>query len=233
MMRPAAGSLAIILAACSDFTTTEGGIAQVVVATPVPAELEVGGSVTLRGAALDENGDTLDVPIFWRALDTTLSVDSVAGRITGITAGQTGRVVARAVDLYSNVITFSILNQVDTVLRVSDSSVTVAAAETASPELVARVEAGDPRVPVQGRRLTYEVVQPVFASLGDRTVEFAGGVLAISPKSSGQGTPEQPVTLRRRSGRSQPDTAIVDVNVYRPDGTIVAGSGFRFYVLFH
>ena len=233
MTRLAAGFLAILLAACSDFTTTEGGIARLDVATPIPAELEVGGAITLRAAALDENGDTLDIPIYWRGLDTTLIVDSVEGRVIGRTAGETGRVVARAIDLYSNVITFSILRQVDTVIRVSDSSVTVALGETASPELVARVEAGDPRAPVQGRRLTYEVIQPVFGSLDDRTVEFAGGVLAISPRSSAQGTPEQPVTLRRRSGRTQPDTAVVDVNVYRPDGTIVAGSGFRFYVLFN
>ena len=233
MTRLAAGTLAILLAACSDFTTTEGGIARLDVAAPVPAELEVGGSVTLRAAAIDENGDTLEIPIYWRSLDTTLIVDSVAGLVIGRTAGQTGRVVARAIDLYSNVITFSILRPADTVVRVSDSSVTVAAGVTASPELVARVDGGDPLAPVQGRRVTYEVVQPIFASLDDRTVEFAGGLLAISPRSSAQGTPEQPVTLRRRTGRTQPDTAVVDVHVYRPDGTLVAGSGFRFYVLFN
>jgi hypothetical protein len=233
MTRLTAGSLALMLAACSDFTTTDGGIAQIIVATPVPAELEVEQSVTMRAAAIDENGDTLDIPIYWRALDTTLIVDSVAGLVTGRTAGQTGRVVARAVDLYSNVITFSILRQADSVIRVSDSSVTVAAGTAESPELVGRVEAGDPPEPVQGRRMTYEVVQPVFSSPEDRTVEFAGGLLAISPRSGAQGTPEQPVTLHRRAGRTQPDTAIVEVAVYRPDGSTVAGSGFRFYVLFN
>lgn len=231
-MKLVPASLAAALLGCSDFTTTEAGVARLDVLAPVPAEVEVAQSVVLRAVALGAEGDTLDIPIYWRALDTTLAVDSVAGRVTGLTAGQTGRVVARAADLYSAIITFSVLNGADTLVRVADSSLTVAAGETASAELAVRVEAGDPPMPVQGRRITFELVHPAFPTAEDRSVEFAGGLLAIAPRSSALGTPEQPVTLRRRSGRAQPDTAIVQVSVYRPDGTSLPGSGLRFYILF-
>ena len=224
--------VAAALAACSDFTTTDGGIARLDVYAPIPAEVEVGQTIQLRAVARDENGDSLDIPVFWRALDTTIAVDSTLGRITGLTAGLSGRVVARAVDLYSNVISFDVLRLADTLIRASDSAVTVASSDSASPELVVRVEGGEPPAPIQGRRLTYQVIAPVFASPDDRTVEFSGGTLAISPRSSALGTPDQPVTLRRRSDRQQPDTAVVQVSVYRPDGTVLPGSGLRFYVLF-
>jgi hypothetical protein len=224
--------LVAVLIGCSDFTTTEGGIARLDVLVPVPAEVEVAQTIQLRGVARDENGDTLDVPVYWRALDTTISVDSVQGLLTGRTAGSTGRVVARAVDLYSSPITFSVLRRADTLIALSDSTLVVASGVVASPELKVQVAVGDSLDPVQGRRITFEVISPVFATLDDRTVEFAGGKLTTTQQSGSTGEPSQSVTLNRRAGRTQPDTAIVQVSVYRPDGGTVPGSGLRFYVLF-
>lgn len=219
------------LAACSDFTTTAGGVARLDVEIPVPTEVEVDQTISLKATPRDENGDPIDVPVFWRGLDTTLTVDSVTGDITGRTAGRNGRVVARAVDLYSNEITFAVLARADLLTREADSAITVAAGATTSEELTVRLTVGDPPVAVSGRRVTFEVVAPTFPTAADRTVEFDGGVLVLSRTTGVTGSPLA-VTLRRRSGTVQPDTAIVKVSVYRPGGSTVPGSGLLFYVLF-
>ena len=179
-MRRALLSLAAVLAACSDFTTTDAGVAQIVVFAPVPPEVEVAGSVTVRAVALDADGDTLDIPIYWRALDTTIAVDSVQGLLTGLSAGKTGKVVARALDLYSAVATFTVIPQADTLIVVGDSVVTVVPDTNISPPITVRVEAGEPPAAVDKRRVTFELISPVFATLEDRTVEFSNRQLAQS-----------------------------------------------------
>ena len=111
-MRPRAAGVLALLAACSKLSTTEGGIGSVEIALPSPAEVEVGGTLQLTAIARGTDGETLDVPIYWRALDTTIAVDSVGGRADQASmAALTGRVVARAVDLYSAIATFTVLNR--------------------------------------------------------------------------------------------------------------------------
>lgn len=231
-MRLAAAGLALVLAGCSRLATTPGGVASVVIKVPQPAEVETNGSIQLTGVAQDANGDVMDVPIYWRALDTTITVDSLTGVMSGVLPGTTGRVVARAVDLYSAIATFTVLEQTDTLIQVADSVQDVPAANPASPALAVQVEGGDPLVAVSGRRITFEVVSPVFDKPEDRTVEFAGGHLAISPTTGTLGTPSPDVVLQRRAGFAAPDTAIVRVTIYRPGGGTVPGSGMRFLVHF-
>jgi len=230
-MRSRAGLL-LALAACSNLSTTEGGVASVTVEAPSPAEVEVDGTVQLRAIARGADGEELDIPIYWRVLDTTIAVDSVEGLLTGITPGKTGRVVARAVDLYSREVSFSVVPQADTLIVVGDSVVTVEPGEDESPSLQVRVEAGDPPLAVSGRRVTFEVVSPVFATLEDRTVEFSNGQLSRNLTTTSTGQPSPPATLLRRVGKTAPDTAVVRVSVYRPGGGIVPGSGQHFLVLF-
>jgi hypothetical protein len=174
----------------------------------------------------------LDVPVYWRALDTTLAVDSAGGVLTGLNGGTTGRIVARAVDLYSAIATFNVLNAADTLIRVGDSVITVPTNETASPPLAVQVEGGDPRAPVDKRRVTFEVISPVFAAFGDRTIEFPNGQLAQNFTTTTSGSPSPAATLVRRSGITAPDTAVVRVSIFRPDGSMVPGSGQLFLVLF-
>jgi len=231
MRRPAAGCLAL-LAACSNLATTDGGVSSVEILIPSPAEVEAGGSIQLVGVARGPDGEPLDVPLYWRALDTTIAVDSLSGRLSGLVGGKTGRVVARAVDLYSAIVTFTVLFPADTLIRVGDSVLTVAAGTTASPPLSVRVEGGQPPAPVDRRRVTFEVIAPVFADPADRTVEFAGGLLATSIATTSTGVPSPQATLNRREGFAAPDTAVVRVSVYRPGGGIVPGSGQLFLVLF-
>ena len=231
-MRSGAAGLFLILAACSNLSTTEGGVASITIEVPSPAEVEVDGPLQLRAIARGGDGEELTVPIYWRALDTTIAVDSVEGILTGIDGGTTGRVVARAVDLYSAIATFAVVSQADTLIRLIDSTVTVDPGSTESPGLEVRVEAGDPPAPVDKRRVTFEVISPVFASPADRTVEFANGQLAQNLQTTTTGSPSPAATLRRREGRTAPDTAIVRVSVYRPGGGTVPGSGQHFLVLF-
>ncbi len=231
MRSSAAGCLAL-LAACSNLATTDGGVASVEIVIPSPADVVTGGTIQLVGGARGADGEALEVPIYWRALDTTIAVDSVAGLLSGLEGGTVGRVVARAVDLYSAIATFTVLKVADTLIRVGDSAVTVPAATTASPVLPVRVEGGDPLVVVDKRRVTFELISPAFATRDDRTVEFEGGLLATSVVTSTNGAPSPAVTLNRRQGRTAPDTAVVMVSVYRPGGGTVPGSGQLFLVLF-
>ena len=231
MSARAAGFL-LALAACSSLTTTEGGVASITIEVPSPAEVEVEGTIQLRATARGGDGEVLDIPIYWRALDTTIAVDSVAGVLTGLSAGKTGKVVARAVDLYSAVATFTVIPPADTLLVIGDSVVTVAPTEAVSPPLTVRVDAGDPPAPVDKRRVTFEVISPVFANLEDRTVEFSNHQLSQSIATTTSGQPSPSAALHRREGKTAPDTAIVRVSVYRPGGGTVPGSGQHFLVLF-
>ena len=231
-MRRRAAGLTLILAACSNLSTTEGGVASIAIEIPTPAEVEVDGTLQLRAIARGADGEALDIPIYWRALDTTIAVDSVEGILTGVTVGKTGQVVARAVDHYSAKATFTVVPNADTLIVVGDSVVTVEPAVDVSPSLDVRVEAGDPPVAVSGRRVTFELIAPVFATPEDRTVEFPNGQLAQNFVTTTTGLPSPAATLRRREGKTAPDTAVVRVSVYRPGGGAVPGSGQHFLVLF-
>jgi hypothetical protein len=231
-MRSRAAGLLWLLAACSNLSTTEGGIASLEIAVPSPAEVEVGQSLQLTAVARGADGEILEVPVFWRALDTTIAVDSLEGILSGLDGGMTGRVVARAVDLYSATVTFTVLNQADTLIRVGDSTITVVSGQNASPAMTVRVEGGDPRAPVDKRRVTFEVVYPVFASPADRTIEFPNGQLAQSFETATTGVPSPPPTLVRRAGQTPPDTVLVRVSIFRPGGGTVPGSGQNFLLLF-
>jgi hypothetical protein len=231
-MRPRAAGLLWLLAACSNLSTTEGGIASVEIAVPSPAEVEAGQSLQLTAVARGTDGEVLDVPVYWRALDTTIAVDSVEGILTGIDGGLSGRVIARAVDLYSRDVAFNVLHHADTLILVGDSTITVPSGQTASPPMSVRVEGGDPRAPVDKRRVTFEVVYPVFASPAERTIEFPNGQLAQNFVTATTGTPSPPATLVRRTGQTAPDTVLVRVSIFRPGGGTVPGSGQHFLLLF-
>ena len=231
-MKPRAAGFLCLLAACSNFSTTEGGIASLEIAVPTPAEVETGGTVHLTAVARGPDGDVLDIPIYWRALDTTIAVDSIEGTLRGIEGGKTGKVVARALDLYSAAVTFTVLNPADTLIVVGDSTITVAAGEITSPAMNVRVEGGDPLAPTDKRRVTFEVISPVFADVADRTIEFPNRQLAQNLVTGTNGSPATGATLLRRTGQTAPDTAVVRVSIFRPGGGTVPGSGQHFLVLF-
>ncbi len=228
--------LAILLAGmlgCSGLTATDEGVATILLQIPAPAEVEVDQTITLRAAALGINGDTLSIPVFWIALDTTIVVDSVTGALTGRNAKATGAVVARAGGLYSSRITFTVLSRADTLVRLGPAISTVPAGDSLSQDLQARLDAfGPPPTPVLGRRLVYQVVEPVFGTSDERTVELTGGGLTQSVTTTAFGTPPVPIRARPVAGRPRPDSAIVTVNAWRPGGAPIPGSGHRFIIRF-
>jgi hypothetical protein len=223
---------ALTVAACADLTETEGGVGSLTLLLPSPAEIEVDQTIELAAVARSGSGDTLDTPVVWHGLDSTLTVDSATGLATGRFTG-TGRVVARAIDFYSNVVTFKVLARVDTVVRVSADTQTVAAADSLSRELSVRLDGGVPVAPVSGRRIIYDILAPVFTDTSARTVEFQSGGLRATPQTGTAGTPVPIPKLRRIAGRVAPDSAIVVIRAYRPaGGSAVPGSGQRFIVRF-
>jgi hypothetical protein len=232
-MRGGVVAAALLIAACSNIVPTEEGVVSLVLITPQPAEVEEGQTLPLHAVALGENSDTLTVPIVWRALDTTIAVDTSAGLLTGRTAGATGRVIARVGDLYSDQVTYSVLFRADTVIRVAPAADTVEAAESESQDLTVRLEAlsGVPG-PVTGRRVVYEVIEPAFPNPDDRTVEFQNGSLVQSVTTTSTGTPVPAVRLQRRAGATQPAAAVVEIGAWRPGGAPIPGSGQRFIIRF-
>jgi hypothetical protein len=230
-----------LAAACSSITETPGGVGSISMLTPYPPEVEVGQTIRLVAFALNGSGDTLSrsgdttsaTPIYFRALDTTIVVDSVLGLMTGRTGGTKGRVIARANDLYSKIDTFNVLIRADTVVQVAPDTQTVAAADTSSSELTVRLDGGTPSAPVSGRRVTYLLESPRFATADDRTVEFANSDTLITATTGSSGTPSPGVYLRKRAGNTAPDSAIVSVTAYRPGGKeTILGSGQRFVIRF-
>ncbi|HEX9754285.1 MAG TPA: hypothetical protein VGA42_01185 [Gemmatimonadales bacterium] len=227
------GWIAVLAAAaCSNITATDEGVTTLILFIPQPAEVEAGQTLQLHGAAVNVDGDTVAVPIIWRALDTTISVDSLEGLLTGVIAGESGWVIARTGTLFSDSVRFEVLPPVDSLVLVAPSLLTVAIGEDSSAELTARLDGGDPPAPVAGRRIVYSVIEPVFASFDARTVELSGAVLVRSTTTTSAGTTLPAIRLLRRSGIPSPDSAIVEVSAYRPGGTAVPGSGQRFVVRF-
>jgi len=223
--------LALAVAGCSNITANEEGVGELLLLLPSPAEVEAGQTIALKGVAVSPDGDTLNVPIYWRALDSTIAVDSVAAQLTGLIPGQTGRVVARSGSLYSPTATFSVLFPADTLYAVSPDTQTVGAGTPGSGALLVQFDAGDPPEPVVGRRVVYQVVEPVFASPEDRSVEFAGGRLVTSLVSGPTGSPAG-LSLLRVDGRTAPDSAIVTASAWHPGGAVIAGTPVRFIIRF-
>jgi hypothetical protein len=77
------------------------------------------------------------------------------------------------------------------------------------------------------------VVEPVFANVADRTVEFGPGALADTATTAANGEPDTPVTLARIPGIAPPDSAIVEIRATRyKDNQPVPGSGQRWIIRF-
>lgn len=216
--------LVIALAGCSDISGSKGGVVALEVQLPSPAAIEPNDTVTLTARALDANGDVVDgAEVRWATPDTGFTVDSVTGAAsTALTAG-TLRVQARTGSLVSALEVLEVHRRSDT-LRLTDStSLTVAASDSASGELVAAVQSLTPDTAgISNTRILFEVVDTAVAR---GKVHFAGNVLALRVTTGSDGKPSTPVTLRRGSGATAPLTVQVRVSAKRPSGAVVPGSG--------
>jgi hypothetical protein len=194
---------------------------------PTVDTLEVGETLQLSARALDRDGNTVSVPISWRAADATLIVDG-AGLVSAVSPGP-GRVQAFVSALSSPLVSFTIIARPDTLILVGDSIVTVAPTATASTPLVTRLESLSPAAPLASLPVVYTVTSP--PDVEPHSVELSGGVLVDTLLTGEDGTVQSAV-LSRVAGVPSPDTAIVEVRAFRIRGAPVPGSAQRFIVLF-
>ncbi|HEX6433883.1 MAG TPA: hypothetical protein VFZ87_06560, partial [Gemmatimonadales bacterium] len=129
--------------------------------------------------------------------------------------------------LGSSILTFTIVGRADTLI-VTDSVFTVPPLAN-SPALVTRLQSFSPAGPVANRPVVYAITSPPV--VGTPTVELPGSVQTDTLLTGTDGAVSS-VTLNRVLNVAQPDTAIVTVSAFRPDGSLVPGSGQRFIVLF-
>jgi len=216
----------LMVLGCSGLDEGEAGVVGLEITNPTTTEIEVGQSLALTARALDKNGETIAAEITWRAPDPTLTVDPATGVITGVSPGP-GRVQAFAGLLASSLLQFTVTPRVDT-LVVTDSVFTVAPGLN-SPPLVATLQTFSPPGNVANRPVVYAVTSPPV--VGAPAVELPGAV-QIDTLLTGTDGAVSSVTLNRVLTVAQPDTAIVEVRAFRPDGSLVPGSGQRFIVLF-
>jgi hypothetical protein len=223
----------IFVAGCSNLSETDSGAATLQVLSPVDPILEVGDTTRLLAQAMNNSGEDVSATIQWRAPDSTLTVDAT-GLVTADSVG-TGRVQARSESLISNFITFTIILRPDTLVLVGSSTIQVPVGQDSTPALVARLDSyhlGD-TLPASGGEIVYQIVDPVFPDTSLRTVELTGQVLIDTVSTGGGGTPITPVQVWRVTGRTSPDSAIVEIRATRFQGTeVVPGSGQRFIVRF-
>jgi hypothetical protein len=230
----AAVLLAALLGGCSSLSPNDAGVSSLEVRPPVCGGIELGTTVDLVARTFDQAGDSVDAPVWWRTPDpSVIEVDSATGRTTGLLVSDTARVqaiVGTSDPLISDFVPLVVTPKADTLAQSGPARVTVDTNVSSSPGLLVTLTHQAPVATVKAFPLVYRVVEPVFATFEDRTVEFPGARLSLTVCSSASGTSS--TTLNRRANTTQPDSAIVEVAAHHADGSTVPGSGWRFTVVF-
>lgn len=234
MTRAGAAVLVAALASgCGSLQPNDAGVANLEVHAPVCDGIELGTTLDLEARTFDQHGDSVNAPVWWRSPDTTVHVDSATGRTTGLLISDTARVqavVGSKNPLISDFIPLVVTPAADTLAQSSAARITVDNGVLSSLPLLVTISRKSPAAPVKSFPLVFRVIAPAFASSDVRTVEFPGGKLSLTVCSGASGTAS--TTLTRRANQTQPDSAVVEVTARHPDGSAVAGSGYRFTVLF-
>ncbi|TFG49340.1 MAG: hypothetical protein E4H38_05125 [Gemmatimonadales bacterium] len=220
-------ALALLLAGCSDLTSTGKNAVALRVLLPSPAAVEPGDTLQLHAQAIDINGDSIPgAAIYWRTPDTTIDmVDSIGLVTTALTSGS-GRVQARHGSLFSELQTLSIRRASDTLILTGATFDTVAAGDTASHPLSAAVLSLTPDTAgIDRTRITFALLDSLSG------VHFAGDVSILGAVTGPSGEPAPAVTLRR-SGPAVLGTVRVAVSATRPSGTPVPSQNPVFTITF-
>jgi hypothetical protein len=194
------------------------------VLTPAPAVVEIGDTITLHARVLDQQGDSiLGAPIRWRTPDSTVWVDSLTGKFTGL-SGSTGRVQAVSGSLAGPLTAFTVHPRSDTLIVLNDS-LFVLTADTASapldPEVTDSLLAG-----LADRRIAVSLVAPSPAG-----ARLTGDVVSDTVTTGANGQPLTAIRVRK-VGVASGDSVIVQVSAKRPSGAVVPGSGRHIRVFF-
>jgi uncharacterized protein YjdB len=91
--RVVGAALVALSLCCGKLPTTSDGVAFLQVQLPSTTTLNIGDTLRLHAAALDRQGNPLEVAISWRTADSTVTVGASTGLITAISPGP-GRVQA-------------------------------------------------------------------------------------------------------------------------------------------
>ena len=216
----------LVLLGCSSLDEGEAGVVGLEIEVPTPAVLEVGETAQLTARPLNQDGEVVDVPVHWLAIDPTVTVDELTGLVTGVGAG-TGRVQASVGSLVSELVSFSVLAPADTIVLTTDSVVIAPLDPGVTPALNVRLDSFNPAGPLGSRPVIFEITRPVAEPLA---ATFAGGVRVDTLTTAADGVAGAVVSLT--PGQPIPDTVLVEVRAERTRGAVVPGSGQRFIILF-
>lgn len=227
-MRPWAGLLWLLAAACSGLDEGEGGVVAIELETPAFLTLEVGEQEQVVARALDADGEVVNAPVTWQASSGAATVDA-AGIVTAVAPGDVD-VQAAVGSLTSDPVSFDVLAPADTIIVPGDSvfTIQVGADPPVTATLTVRLESFNPPGVLEGRPVIFAITRP--PSGGTQTVQLGGGVLSDTVPTAADGTVS--VVAAAVSGQTPPDTAIVEVRAERTRGAAVPGSGQRFILLF-
>lgn len=191
-----------------------------------PAAIEFADPLTLRARVLDQSGDSIGAVIRWHTPDTNVvTLDSVTGIMVAKSAGS-ARVQAVSGGLASPVVTYTVRNRTDTlIIPVIAESLLVDTADTASAPLHP-IAADSLGAPLASRPMTLTIIAPSPAG-----ARLSGNDTVRVVASDGSGFPTGPIRVRR-VGVTSGDSVIVRVDVHRPSGALVPGSGQKIRIFF-
>ncbi len=235
---------AALALACTEVTGNSDRIIAVEVLGPLIRTAEEGDTLQLAARALDASGNVVpEAVILWAIVDTAVvgfTIEETTGLVES-TAADTGRVAAFADELPSAPVLIQVAPAADSVALASATPDTVPAGESASSALtveVLYVFQDTLLLPLAGKPVHFDVVEPPpgdpsGAGIFLATVDTVPGadpnhLEVVSQASSGQAW----VVVRKVSGATPPDSAVVHATVVTAIGDTVAGSPVRFVVLF-
>jgi hypothetical protein len=218
-----------VVAACKLNTDLDQPVA-IEITLPDSGRVEIDDTLRPSGRALNGVGDSVAVQLIWSSLDSTLAVvDSLTGESVGVEFG-TGRLQARAGNLFSNPQTVLVLARLDSVRALGDDRDTVVVTPpdtTQQPDSLSdslRVETVAFGGAAANRRVVYTATiypasGPVVTFVpNDSVVTNASGIAQVQ--------------LRLLAGGSVPDSVVVMAAMKRANGTPAPGSPVTFVVEF-
>jgi hypothetical protein len=235
--------IAALALACTEITGDSDRIIALEILGPLLRTVEEGDTLQLEARALDANGDVVpDAVILWAVVDTAV-VGFTIGETTGLvetTARDTGRVAAIADELPSEPVLIQVTPAADSVASVSATRDTVDSGEPASAALTVEVldtTSDTLPLPLTGKPVHFDLVEPppgepagagIFLATTDTVPGADPHHLEVVSQALGQAW----VVVRKVSGTTPPDSAVVHATVVTATGDTVAGSPVRFVVLF-
>jgi hypothetical protein len=234
-------ALVVLGAACQGYSTDLKAPVAIEIISPrvPPGNLEEFDTLRLGVRVLDRAGDSMPgATVRFRALDTTIVVDSVKFFVTGRVLG-TGRVIATANNLQSAPLVVTVLRAPDSLGTTGASVDTVLATDTVSAPLSAELfDLRSDTVPhglnwgALGDTVRFAIISPVFGSLAAATVTLGNDSLTAAVVTSTATPGVAIVKVRRQGAPPQPDSVVVQASARRASGAAVRGSPVQFVVHF-